>query len=400
MPCVEDVASRMPMPVHVVHHVFRVSDYIVEQEDVEFVSVECVACTIEFMTLRIPLPTTMSSLPKRSTGMDMHEDERSTYASRRRMRRRAAVLRIMCSHVHVYTRSIDQSLVINAPKYVTSVALKQGQMKAIQRYVCGGTPVTDMRLTSHVVLTWGMHSKGREMCAAMRVMCISPGGIEKQYRCVCKHCGCVLGYSSTPFDEKVKNIFLLPDAIKTHNKMKVQTTEWEEGHNSNLTCAMCHVPCVLCHVTCIMCHVLCVMYHVVCSMFSVALSLSRLLSLCSCQLGSKSRATHRASHSDAKQATHEQHDEHEQQQQSLSQSQPTTDDDAPAPAPASTSTVTSTSSNSSETQRETEPVSAAASDSVPVDHSSSHTSTSNSTSTGDVSTHTAAATTSTATPST
>lgn len=49
----------------------------------------------------------------------------------------------------------------------------------------------------------------------------SPGGIEKQYRCLCKHCGCVLGYSSTPFDEKVKHIFLLPDAIKTHCKIKV-----------------------------------------------------------------------------------------------------------------------------------------------------------------------------------
>lgn len=75
-------------------HPSSVREYISTQEDVEFVSIECIACTIEFMTLRILLPTTMAELPKRST---------------------------------------DQSIVIHTSKYVTSVSLKQGPVKAIQR---------------------------------------------------------------------------------------------------------------------------------------------------------------------------------------------------------------------------------------------------------------------------
>uniref|UniRef100_A0A7S3YSH0 STEEP1 domain-containing protein n=2 Tax=Lotharella globosa TaxID=91324 RepID=A0A7S3YSH0_9EUKA len=39
-------------------------------------------------------------------------------------------------------------------------------------------------------------------------------GLERQYRLKCRECGLNLGYSSTPFDQPMKTIFFLAEAVK------------------------------------------------------------------------------------------------------------------------------------------------------------------------------------------
>jgi hypothetical protein len=72
------------------------------------------------------------------------------------------------------TRPLDRSVILETAKYLTEMSLAKGEEKAIRR----------------------------------------AGGVEKQYRLVCKSCALPLAYSSTPFDTKIKHLFLLDAALR------------------------------------------------------------------------------------------------------------------------------------------------------------------------------------------
>ena len=156
-------------------------------DNAELIELVCSACGAFCIKLRIPPPRTFLTLPR---------------------------------------RPIDSSVAVETGKYVVELQLAKGEERAIRRSAAGTARGALARADVRID-----RERERKRCARSRSFCFAlyvfvcllhrEGGVELQYRLVCKGCKIAVAYSSTPSDPSaapIKHVFLMAGSLRGERK--------------------------------------------------------------------------------------------------------------------------------------------------------------------------------------